>query len=137
MPVCQGCGGSYDNDFKFCPYCARPKPEPTTINVKVTPDDLWETCEITLVQLSLFKMVFEATAIGPQGRYAAACSEPLSYGLLNSDWKFGDNDEVVPVRHKTQPKLDALIKNLVADGWRPTGRGQGWYSERFRRQVKD
>lgn len=27
MPVCQGCGGSYDDKFKFCPYCGRAKPE--------------------------------------------------------------------------------------------------------------
>lgn len=28
MPVCEGCGGSYEEAFNFCPYCGRAKPEP-------------------------------------------------------------------------------------------------------------
>ena len=31
---------------KFCPYCGRAKPEPETIKVSVTTNDVWETCEI-------------------------------------------------------------------------------------------
>jgi hypothetical protein len=51
MPVCKGCGGSYDNEFKFCPYCGRAKPEsdPLKIQVNVTSNDRWETCKIDFV----------------------------------------------------------------------------------------
>lgn len=35
MPVCVGCGGSYINDFRFCPYCGRPQPESSLVNVVV------------------------------------------------------------------------------------------------------
>jgi hypothetical protein len=28
MPLCQGCGASYDDTYKFCPHCGRAKPEP-------------------------------------------------------------------------------------------------------------
>ncbi len=28
MPLCQGCGASYDDNFKFCPHCGRAKPAP-------------------------------------------------------------------------------------------------------------
>lgn len=35
MPVCQGCASSYDDDFKFCPYCGRAKPEPQEVKVRV------------------------------------------------------------------------------------------------------
>jgi uncharacterized protein YjbI with pentapeptide repeats len=34
MPVCDGCGASYDNSFKFCPHCGRVKPEPTKIIIE-------------------------------------------------------------------------------------------------------
>jgi hypothetical protein len=35
MPLCQGCGASYDDNFKFCPHCGRAKPEPRSINLNV------------------------------------------------------------------------------------------------------
>jgi len=165
MPVCEGCGGSYDNQFKFCPHCGRAKPEPVTLNINVTLDDVWETCEIDLVYnlekpsggidklLSISRYVwrFEATAIGTQGRYAAAWSEVLQLekngrgdyvskytGVRLND---GMNHELNPtidrlIRENCQPKVDNLIKKLVTDGWQPIGRGQEWYSERFRRKVK-
>jgi len=39
MPICKGCGGSYDNNFQFCPYCGRETPKaqaPETV-LKETP----------------------------------------------------------------------------------------------------
>lgn len=35
MPLCQGCGASYDDNYKFCPHCGRAKPEPQAINLNV------------------------------------------------------------------------------------------------------
>ena len=35
MPLCQGCGASYDDTFKFCPHCGRARPEPQAINLNV------------------------------------------------------------------------------------------------------
>lgn len=35
MPVCSGCNASYSDDFKFCPYCGRVKPEKEVMNVNV------------------------------------------------------------------------------------------------------
>ena len=35
MPLCQGCGASYDDNYKFCPHCGRAKPEPEAINLNV------------------------------------------------------------------------------------------------------
>lgn len=35
MPVCEGCGGSYDKSFNFCPYCGRAKQELSDINLNV------------------------------------------------------------------------------------------------------
>lgn len=35
MPLCQGCGASYDDNFKFCPHRDRAKSEPQAINLNV------------------------------------------------------------------------------------------------------
>lgn len=37
MPVCPGCGSSYEDQFAFCPYCGRAKPQdPKPIKIEVT-----------------------------------------------------------------------------------------------------
>lgn len=144
MPLCEGCGGNYDDKFKFCPHCGRARPDPITININVTSDDVWETCEIYIVseKKSVFKTdwFFEATAIGIKGRYSAGWSEPLKRDLPLQPgdyyWNISNGaDEMVLIPKKCQPKLDALIRRLVSDGWQSVGRGQHWYSERFRRKV--
>lgn len=35
MPLCEGCGSSFEDTFKFCPFCGRAKPEPKKINIEV------------------------------------------------------------------------------------------------------
>ena len=35
MPVCLGCGASYNNTVEFCPYCGKAQPEPQVLNVNV------------------------------------------------------------------------------------------------------
>ena len=157
MPVCKGCGGSYDNQFKFCPHCGRAKPEPATININVTSDDVWEACEIILARdkdsekkflnVSVkFSYRFFAEAIGPKGRYQAAVSDILEQGNLfgwgQCDYYYyrGPDGMGSPIfmwkRDNAQQKLDILVKKLASDGWQPTSRGQEWYSERFKRKVK-
>lgn len=39
MPVCQGCGASYENSFSFCPHCGRAKAEPQKIIVEHVASD--------------------------------------------------------------------------------------------------
>ena len=33
MPVCPGCGASYEDTYQFCPHCGRAKPAPQQVNV--------------------------------------------------------------------------------------------------------
>lgn len=33
MPVCPGCGASYEVTYQFCPHCGRAKPAPQQVNV--------------------------------------------------------------------------------------------------------
>ena len=44
MPVCEGCGYSYDDSFKFCPQCGRVKPEPKDIKVMLSDDSSDRAC---------------------------------------------------------------------------------------------
>src|SRR5690606_13626358 len=56
MPVCEMCTASYDDAFKFCPYCgrARPEPEVAYIDVRVTEAAYEEaTLEIELIEKRL------------------------------------------------------------------------------------
>lgn len=34
MPVCEGCGGSFSDEFQFCPHCGRAKPATPTIKIE-------------------------------------------------------------------------------------------------------
>lgn len=48
MPICAGCGGSYDNKLELCPHCGRAKPYPlkTKLEVEVTPRQTPDDCPI-------------------------------------------------------------------------------------------
>jgi len=35
MPLCEGCGSSFEDKFMFCPYCGRSKPEMKKLQVEV------------------------------------------------------------------------------------------------------
>jgi len=35
MLTCTGCGASYNDTCKFCPYCGRAKREPESMNLNV------------------------------------------------------------------------------------------------------
>lgn len=35
MPICEGCSGSYADEFSFCPYCGRIKSEPETLEISI------------------------------------------------------------------------------------------------------
>lgn len=121
MPVCQGCGGSYDDGFKFCPNCGRAKPEPESlrIHVSVSSEDRWETCRLVreIVAVGVTKKQtwrYCAEATGPMGIYPARKS-PVIWGIE------GDDSEA---RH-------ILIDQLSADGWEsvPTS------GDHFRRRL--
>ncbi len=139
MQICHECGKSSDDSFKFCPHCGKPSPESNEINVNISSSDVWETCEIYFVEdkKSFLKSeyLFEASAIGAQGRYAAAWSEVLKPTFFHSPLRLEDG-EFYPHIDDSRPMLDTLIKKLVNDGWQSTGRGEEWYSERFRRKVR-
>ena len=107
-------------------------------------DNAWETCEINLVYTKKKGLSgalggrdwhFEATAIGPNGRYSAG-DEKLEFGsgfiVIKGEYHLSGTE---PILHEDNAriKLDNLIKTLFAEGWQSTGCGNKWYNARFRR----
>jgi hypothetical protein len=130
MPICKGCGGSFDDNFKFCPYCGRAKPEPESlkIQVSVSTEIRWETCKICYREweTSLWRVEgwwgeFWASAIGPNGKYIAGESP------------------VFLIKEGTNIAHSFLIERLSRDGWEAIAipSGEKWWETPFRRQVKE
>lgn len=147
MPICEGCGSSYDDTLKFCPYCGRRKPEPESvlIQVEVSDRDKWETCEIQRHPYREHMRVSDsggsayeegylyARALGPEGMYRAGIS-PIYLLKAVTTTRLG-----VPGAKFTfsgiQPAHTFLVNQLIRDGWEATGRGKEWWQHQFRRRV--
>jgi hypothetical protein len=139
MPVCQGCGGSYDDGFKFCPYCGRAKPEPEVIKVLVSvlSQENWEICKIRIAIHNLLsgqnhpylEYTLSAIALSPNGRYLAGESPLFRFYLTNTPYekmdysgrKFAEN---------------FLIKQLAKDGWN-VNPSSDIDEIQFRRQISE
>lgn len=144
MPNCKGCGGSYDDNFKFCPYCGRAKPEPEAVKIQVSVSsiDKWETCKITRQTLRDWDdgwsiggltAYFRAEAIGSKGVFIP-----------------GESPRFLGVYHRKEPgyswelkksgdrlAYSFFVNQLIKDGWEPTGTGEKWWESQFRRRFED
>jgi len=141
MPVCEGCGGSFKDDFELCPYCGRAKSERDR-TIIASKDINWDICEIILVHQNVKKKffsskewLFEAIAIGAKGRYIVAISEPLICSSRGKGDYYWHLDKMIIVQKNAQLKLDNLKVKLLGDGWQPIGFGEHWYSEKFKHRI--
>jgi len=138
MPVCKGCGGSYDDKFKFCPYCGRSTPEPESLKVeiKVSSSDRFEICQIENylwdgVEYSSGK--FYAEAIGMNGEYVAG--ESPNYWVHHRT-SVGGLGGLVNGYSGAGIAHSFLINQLSEDGWEAvTLSGGKWWQTRFQRRV--
>lgn len=139
MPICIGCGGSYDDNFKFCPYCGRAKPQPERlqISVELHTTNKWETCKVVR---SVFRTdvdgkrrieegYFYADAVGMKGGFTAGDSPVFGnrWYWQDSQWHWANSEE--------RAALDFLVNQLVRDGWEPTGASSEWWEKHFRRSA--
>jgi hypothetical protein len=134
---CHQCGQKLPDEANFCLRCGRPQRPDLTIPHESEP--VWETCEIDWEQWKdhFFggpEGVFWAEALGRDGRYRAATSAPFQ--APQGPVTIGGNQRYVPLREAAQAALDAFIRHLLRGGWQPTGgRGDYWFSLRFRRRA--
>jgi len=138
MPVCKGCGGSYDNNFQFCPHCGRAKPEQESLKVQVSVSlqDKWEICKIYMGNwndgLGVFEIrQFWAEAIGPNGKYLAGESEAFRH-YLNPNYSAAYHEDTYVDRYHT-----VLVNRLATDGWEAIPSSGEWWQIQFRRRVDE
>jgi zinc-ribbon domain len=133
---CASCGSDLRDGDRFCAACGASvglsaSPSETTTPSQAT---TYETCEIKwrlARRWPIYKMVFYAEAIGPQGMYNAGESKGVSNisspvgGFMNAH------------QTKTAPALTAFIAQLTSQGWESVPeKGPAWYSYKFRRPVR-
>lgn len=118
---CINCGTQLPEEANFCWKCGRSqKPGVQTEEPK------WETCEIepeqenagllrTMFSLQTDRYNYVAKAVGPKGIYMVA------------ETGFVDNHEKA---------VQTLVSQLVQQGWESMGKGERWYSYKFRRRVQ-
>jgi hypothetical protein len=136
MPVCKGCGASYDDKHEFCSYCGRAKPEPESakVQVSISFQDKWETCRIyteSWEEPNYYSVnKYWAEAIGPNGKYLAGESSPFRY-------YFGSTLYQKKGYTGAGPAHNFLVNQLASDGWEAINSGGEWWETQFRRRVDE
>ncbi len=95
MPVCEGCGASFQDDFEFCPHCGRAKPETPKIevDVKVSPRNSPYDCPLcgdamnaqkvtAIVSSGTSKGSQQSTTQGSSGYYSASSGKKVGMDIL-------------------------------------------------------
>ena len=114
---CVNCGSEIREDSNFCWKCGKPQ----TSDIQVE-EPKWEICEIIFDIapaegiFSSTKSLYIAKAVGPKGAYIVGQTPPVD-GV--------EEDEAI----------DNLIKQLTSDNWEPTGKGEKFWSYKFRRRI--
>jgi len=126
---CSNCGTQIAEDANFCSKCG----ESQTPHIQA--EELkWETCEIVWEEVSAsfgglgrITGYFWAKAIGPNGVYESGRTQFFKIkGVWSPDSTYKEDVAV----------HNALISQLVKDGWEPTTeRGSTWWSHKFRRKA--
>jgi hypothetical protein len=97
----------------------------------------WETCEINFIQkggalwnpiASVPVLIFWAKARGPKGEFSA--------GEVKSGSMFTKSD--FPREGSVERGLlEILSKKLLEEGWEPAGKGEHWFSIKYKRFIKN
>ncbi len=94
---------------------------------------VYEICEIKWRRkpsLFVYKFVFYAEAIGPQGMYDAGESKVVRNALSPVGGFLDSNQK------RSEPALTAFIAQLTSQGWESVPeKGPAWCSYKFRRPV--
>ena len=135
MPLitCPDCNKQISDRAPTCPNCGAPHrhlPMGAVPQTNTTPP-FTETCSIDVMQVSksfgilepVYTYCFYARAIGRNGQYNAGTGEKFKQKGRSAYTNGG-------------PSHKKLIAQLVRDGWKPVGRGLGWYEDRFQRSLE-
>ena len=126
---CQNCGDQISGEVNFCPKCGHPQKGGSQAQAQPA-----EYCQITYQLKTGFIQTFQfwAQATGPRGTYNAGesatwTSSPNLSGLLMFPHvPVGNNQKHLALHAE-------LVNKLVQDGWKPIGRGERWWQDKFQR----
>jgi hypothetical protein len=133
MDKCPSCSAELPDSAKFCANCGAPRTAPAAAE-PAAPS--WETCEIVAATAGekwspVFPsdyIRFKAQADGPQGEYTVGESDRIKAGLADYYQANKQNKNHVKA-------VEALAAALTGGGWERAGKGQAWFSLRFRRPL--
>ena len=143
MAICDGCGGSFDSNFKFCPNCGRAIKEPDSVKIDININEQnWEICEIKymVVKGSGFfanpKIKFVAEVRGKNGINHVAESPVIDgEGDYGGDFPPFDDGYLIDIAKRT---IDMFENTLLKDGWEYLGYyANVYYAKKFRRLTKN
>ncbi len=135
MKYCPECGAALPGDAKFCSRCGKPQQAPPPEAGQAPAGEQWETCEIVAVAAGekwspVFPgdyIIFRAQAETAEESRTVRESERVAAGL-------GDYYQANKGNKRHAAAVAALAAALAGDGWDRAGRGDAWYSLRFRRR---
>ncbi len=136
MKICPSCGAELPEGANFCANCGAPQTAPQQPDPVQAPDaERWETCEIAAAAAGekwspLFPsdyIKFIAQTEGPDG-VTVLESGKVKAGL-------GDYYQANRQNKRHVKVVEELTAALTAAGWERSGKGQAWFSLRFRRRL--
>ncbi len=136
MKYCPKCGAELPADANFCVRCGKSQEAPPQRPVEAPDNERWETCEIVAVAAGekwspVFPgeyLIFRAQAEGPQSAYTVMESERVVAGLADYYQANKQNKRHVKA-------VNGLAAALAGAGWERAGKGEAWFSLRFRRRA--
>ena len=134
---CSACGAPMEETAKFCSACGSAVPSAIS---KSAPASFVEQCEVIVdgrkTVLLGPRVMFWAKAIGSEGAYNAGASSWVDLPGTRTwlSWLAGTPSLKKSPHRKLDAAFRALVQQLTAQGWEPTGRGATWYSLNFRRE---
>lgn len=104
MPLCEGCGSSYEDRFQFCPYCGRAKPQQQQIKIALE-DNSGLACPFCRQSDRVEKI----TAIVKHQTQISESSVPVTRTYSNSDGKVRTSTTYEKVVSTTTSSLASIL----------------------------
>ncbi len=135
MKICPSCGAELTDGANFCANCGAPQAAPQE-TAPAPAGERWEMCEIVAAAAGekwspVFPsdyIQFKAQTGGPEDGDTVLESAQVKAGL--SDYYQANKQNKRHVK-----AVEELTAALTAAGWERSGKGQAWFSLRFRRRL--
>lgn len=141
---CSNCGTQLPDDASFCLKCGK---SVVSSNPKSV-EEKWETCEIVCenyessmsfwdrreagFQEKHADKLFGETRVGGTYKFVVKVFSQVGVSVIKTTNNYYLRDDP---RQAASKEIDKMTAELVKEGWEATGKGERWYSYKFRRRV--